>query len=178
MAQTVKNPPATWETWENSPRGGCGNPPVFLSGESHGQEEPVGLQSMGSPRVGHNRVTEHSTFYGHGGTHRTNWGFWFVDFSFLWKAYIGKKEFWITNGTAKQKSFNSNQWNYSKDILTQVTPDGKSEWWDKYRLQSLIHLASYFLCVAFGTWTAASLSISFFTYLVSLHAQTCPLLQS
>ena len=28
-------------------------PPVFLPGESHGQEEPAGLQPMGSQRVGH-----------------------------------------------------------------------------------------------------------------------------
>ena len=27
--------------------------PVFLPGESHGQEEPDGLQSIGSQRVGH-----------------------------------------------------------------------------------------------------------------------------
>ena len=27
--------------------------PVFLPGESHEQEEPGGLQSMGSQRVGH-----------------------------------------------------------------------------------------------------------------------------
>ena len=34
--------------------------PVFLPGESHGQrEEPGGLPSMGSQRVGHDRVTEH-----------------------------------------------------------------------------------------------------------------------
>ena len=30
--------------------------PVFLPGESHGQEEPGGLPSMGSKRVGHNQV--------------------------------------------------------------------------------------------------------------------------
>ena len=27
--------------------------PLFLPGESHGQEEPAGLQPMGSQRVGH-----------------------------------------------------------------------------------------------------------------------------
>ena len=27
--------------------------PVFLPGESHGQEEPGGLQSIGAKRVGH-----------------------------------------------------------------------------------------------------------------------------
>ena len=37
-----------------SPGEGNGNPiPVVLPGESHGQEEAVGLQSMGLQRVGH-----------------------------------------------------------------------------------------------------------------------------
>ena len=33
--------------------------PVFLPGESPWTEEPGGLQSMGSRRVGHNRETKH-----------------------------------------------------------------------------------------------------------------------
>ena len=35
--------------------------PVFLPGESPRTEEPVGLQSVGSQRVGHNWATKHST---------------------------------------------------------------------------------------------------------------------
>ena len=35
--------------------------PVFLPGESHGQGEPGGLQSMGSQRVGHNWATNTHT---------------------------------------------------------------------------------------------------------------------
>ena len=36
-----------------SPGGGHGNSPVFLPGEPPWTEEPGGLQSMGSQRVGH-----------------------------------------------------------------------------------------------------------------------------
>ena len=42
-------------------RGGFDLSSVFLPGESSWTEEPGGLQSMGSQRVGHSRVTEHST---------------------------------------------------------------------------------------------------------------------
>ena len=59
VAQTIKNPPATWETWVQSPS--WGDPleegtatPVFLPGEFPWTEEPGRLQSMGSQRVGHN----------------------------------------------------------------------------------------------------------------------------
>ena len=37
------------------------NTPVFLPGESPWTEEPVGLQSMGLQRVGHDLATKHST---------------------------------------------------------------------------------------------------------------------
>ena len=59
VAQTVKNLPAMWETWvqflgwEDSLEEGMATTPVFLPGESPWTEEPVGLQSMGSHRVGH-----------------------------------------------------------------------------------------------------------------------------
>ena len=44
-----------------SPGGSHGNPNlVFLPGESHGQEEPSGLQSTGSQRVRLSEVTEHA----------------------------------------------------------------------------------------------------------------------
>ena len=36
--------------------------PVFLPGEFPWTEEPLGLQSMGSQRVGHSRVTKHNTY--------------------------------------------------------------------------------------------------------------------
>ena len=58
MAQRVKNLPATRETWVLSL--GWENPwrawqptPVFLPGESPWTEEPGGLHSIGSRRVGH-----------------------------------------------------------------------------------------------------------------------------
>ena len=53
MAQTVKNPPAMWETqvqslgWEDLLEKGLPMP-VFLPGESPWTEEPGGLQSMKS----------------------------------------------------------------------------------------------------------------------------------
>ena len=62
MTQRVKNPPAMQETWvlslgrEDSPGEGHGNDSstcrIFL-GESPWTEEPGGLQSMASQRVGH-----------------------------------------------------------------------------------------------------------------------------
>ena len=39
--------------WEDSLEEGMATTPVFLPGESPWTEEPVGLQSMGSQRVGH-----------------------------------------------------------------------------------------------------------------------------
>ena len=57
----VKNPPAMQETQkmrvqslgQEDPLGeGMTTHPVCLPGESHGTEEPGGLQSMGSHRVG------------------------------------------------------------------------------------------------------------------------------
>ena len=63
MAQSVKNPPAMWETWvwslcwEKSP-GGEQPTPVLLPGESPWTEEPGGLQSMGSQRVRHDWATK------------------------------------------------------------------------------------------------------------------------
>ena len=59
MPQRVKNPPATQETWVQSP--GWEDPwrrawqptPVFLPGESPWTEETGGLQSMGSQKVRH-----------------------------------------------------------------------------------------------------------------------------
>ena len=58
MAQTVKNPLAMQETWVDS---WVGKIPwrrkwqltlVIFPGESHGQERLVGLQFMGSQKVG------------------------------------------------------------------------------------------------------------------------------
>ena len=40
---------------------GMGTHSVFLPGESPWTEEPGGLQSMGSQRVGHDRATKHGT---------------------------------------------------------------------------------------------------------------------
>jgi len=49
VAKIVKNLPVIWETWRRAwlPT------PVFLPGESPWTEEPVGLQSTGLQRVGH-----------------------------------------------------------------------------------------------------------------------------
>ena len=65
VALVVKNPPANaGDTREvgsipglgRSPGGGNWQPaPVFLPGESHGQRSLVGLQSMGSQRVGYDQ---------------------------------------------------------------------------------------------------------------------------
>ena len=67
MAQTVKNPPAMWETWFNPWVGripwrrAWQLTPVLLPGESPWTEELGGLQSMGSQRVEHYWATKHST---------------------------------------------------------------------------------------------------------------------
>ena len=54
----VENPPAMRETWvqcqgrEDLPGEGKGNP-LWYSGLENSREKPVGLQSTGSQRVGH-----------------------------------------------------------------------------------------------------------------------------
>ena len=64
VAQMVKNLLAIWEIWvrslgwEDSPGGGCGK---SLSWRISWTEEPGGLQSMGSQRVGYDWVTKHTT---------------------------------------------------------------------------------------------------------------------
>ena len=68
--QTVKNPPAMWETWVQS-LGWEDSPgiflewqptPIFLPGESPWTEEPGRLQSMGLQRVRHHWAIKHSTW--------------------------------------------------------------------------------------------------------------------
>ena len=69
VAQTVKNLPAMPETsvqslgWENSLEEGLRTHSSRqpMPGESLWREEPGGLQSIGSQRVGHDWVTKHST---------------------------------------------------------------------------------------------------------------------
>ena len=58
--ESVKNPPAMWETWVQSlgwedplEEGMATHTPVFLPGEAPRTEEPGRLQSTGSQRVGH-----------------------------------------------------------------------------------------------------------------------------
>ena len=57
----VRNLPAMQETWvqplgwEDPLEEGMATTPVFLPGEFPCTEEPGGLQSIGSQRVGHNR---------------------------------------------------------------------------------------------------------------------------
>ena len=70
VAQMINNLPAMW--WENwvHPwvrkiywRRVWQPTPVFLPGEYPWIEEPCGLQSMGSPRVGHDWATKHIDTY-------------------------------------------------------------------------------------------------------------------
>ena len=60
MAQSVKSPPAKWETGKVPWRRAWQPTPVFLPGESPCTEGPGGLQSMGSQRVGHDWATKHN----------------------------------------------------------------------------------------------------------------------
>ena len=59
VAQTVKNPPAMWETWvqslgwEDPLEEGMATHSSILAWRIPWTEEPGGLQSMGSQRVGH-----------------------------------------------------------------------------------------------------------------------------
>ena len=59
VAQMVKHMPAEQETqvqslgWEDSPEEGNGNPLQYSCWKIPWTEEPSGLQSMGSQRVGH-----------------------------------------------------------------------------------------------------------------------------
>ena len=67
VAQMVKNPPAIWETWvrflgwKDPVKEGMATHSRILAWEIPWTEEPGGLQSMGSLRVGHDRVTEHTS---------------------------------------------------------------------------------------------------------------------
>ena len=60
MAQTLNNLPAIWETWvqslgwEDALEKGMANHSSILAWRILQTEEPCGLQSMGSQRVGHN----------------------------------------------------------------------------------------------------------------------------
>ena len=65
VAQTVKTLPAVRETWDHwvgkIPYRGKWQPtPVFLPGESPWTEEPGGLHSTGSQRVGHDLSDSHT----------------------------------------------------------------------------------------------------------------------
>ena len=59
VAQMVKNPPAMWETcvqslgWEDPLEEGMATHSSILAWKISWTEEPGGLQSMGSQRVGH-----------------------------------------------------------------------------------------------------------------------------
>ena len=59
MAQTVKNLPAKWESWvwslgrKDPLEKGMANHPSNLAWSVPRTEEPGGLQSVGSQRVGH-----------------------------------------------------------------------------------------------------------------------------
>ena len=63
MAILVKNLPAVWETWvqslgwEDPLEKGMGTHYSILAWRIPGTEDPGGLQSMGSQRVGHDLVT-------------------------------------------------------------------------------------------------------------------------
>ena len=65
VAQTVKNPPAVQEAWvqslgwEDPPEEGMATHSSILAWRIPMTQEPGRLQSMGSQRVGHDRVTKH-----------------------------------------------------------------------------------------------------------------------
>ena len=67
MDQKVTNPPAMRESWvqslgqEDPLEKEIATRSSILAWRIPWTEEPGGLQSMGSQRVGHDRVTEHST---------------------------------------------------------------------------------------------------------------------
>ena len=67
VVQLVKSLPAMWETWvqslglEDALEEGMATHSSFLAWRIPRTEEPGGLQSMGSQRVGHVWVTKHST---------------------------------------------------------------------------------------------------------------------
>ena len=67
MAQSVKNPPAMRDTrvqspgWEDLEEESMATHSAFLPGESPWTEEPGGVQSVGSQRVGRDQATNHST---------------------------------------------------------------------------------------------------------------------
>ena len=62
MVQLVKNPPAMRRPGSGrSLEEGMVTHSVFLPGETPRTEEPSGLQSMGSQRVGYDGVMKHST---------------------------------------------------------------------------------------------------------------------
>ena len=69
VAQTVKNPPAvqvTWVRslgWEDPVEKEMASHSSILAWRTPWTEEPGGLQSVGSQRVRHDRVTEHSAFH-------------------------------------------------------------------------------------------------------------------
>ena len=67
VSQTVKNPPAMWETWvrslgwEDSLENDMATHTSILAGESPWTEEAGGLRSMGSQRVGQDWATNSTT---------------------------------------------------------------------------------------------------------------------
>ena len=68
VTQTVKNPPATWDTWvrslgcEDPLEEGMGPTPVFFPGESHGHRSLVGYSSWGHKEL--DRTERLSTMIG------------------------------------------------------------------------------------------------------------------
>ena len=71
VAQTVKNLPATWETWvaEIPMEEGMATHSSILAWRIPWTEEPAGLQSMGSQRVGHSWATKRAHAHTHTHTH-------------------------------------------------------------------------------------------------------------
>ena len=67
MAQSVKNPPTLWETWvlslgwEDPLEDGRATHSCILAWRIPWTEEPGGLQSMGSHRVGDARATKRTS---------------------------------------------------------------------------------------------------------------------
>ena len=127
-----------------SPGGGNGNPLQYSCLEIAWPEEPGGLQSMGSQRVGHDRATKHSTVITHNKSyscmevpfiHYFNWPKWLPELSII--GVFKMKEqiqlclvphgslFQVPNSWAQQRlcfwSFSFTPWHLCQVPITTLT---------------------------------------------------------
>ena len=125
MAQTVKNLPAKWETWvwslgwEVPPKEGMVTHWSILNWRIPWAEEPGGLQSMRSQRIGHDWVTQHST------AHRLILQYFIPNRKNHWNSQVGQvritcevlkyTDFWCLPQTIKSESL---KWDLGISILS------------------------------------------------------------